>query len=65
MLKNCTYDKVKLLHKLSSLLWFIENHAKVDAINADDVNFNELLKNLSEDLENSIVEIQKDLHSAC
>ncbi len=27
MLDNCTYDKIKILQELSSLLWFIQKHA--------------------------------------
>ena len=31
MLKDCNYDKIRLLAELSKIVWFIENHAKKDA----------------------------------
>ena len=31
MLDNCKYDKIKLLHEMSSMAWFIERHAKENA----------------------------------
>ncbi len=50
MLDHCTYDKIKLLHELSSLLWFIEKYAKGDAKNANDTKCNEALDKLAQDL---------------
>ena len=31
MLKNGRYDKVKILHDMSSLLWFVKEHAIKEA----------------------------------
>lgn len=31
MLSNCNYDKIRLLHDLSRIKWFLDNHAKKDA----------------------------------
>ena len=31
MLSNCNYNKVRLLHDLSRIDWYLENHAKKDA----------------------------------
>lgn len=36
MIDNCTYDKIKLAHKLSCIAWFIEKHAKENAKKAGD-----------------------------
>jgi len=65
MLKHCTYDKVKLLHELSSLLWFIENHAKSDAQKAEDKQCYEVLEKLAKDLEKYVAQLHDSLHSGC
>lgn len=57
MLDHCTYDKIKLLHELSSLAWFIEQHAKKDA--SSDKQFQEVLQKLSKDFSVYIHEIKK------
>lgn len=31
MLKNCNYNKVRLLHDLSRVVWYLKKHAKEDA----------------------------------
>jgi len=54
-LENMIYDKVKILHKLSSLLWFVEKHAK-DA--AHDAAYKTYLDNLSNDLEKYVQELK-------
>jgi hypothetical protein len=61
MLDHCTYDKVKLLHKLSSMLWFIEKHAKNDAKMANDAECAAILQKMSKDLEKYIDELHKTL----
>ncbi len=49
MLDNCTYDKVKILHELSCLLWFIQKHAHKEIPDNDVCHA--LLKDLEKDLE--------------
>lgn len=61
MLDHCTYDKVKLLHEISSLVWFIEQHAKNDAQSAKDAACQELLTKLVQDLEKYIVKLREML----
>lgn len=61
MLDHCTYDKIKLLHEISSLVWFIEHHAKGDAKTAKDVACQELLDKLAQDLEKYIVKLREML----
>jgi mevalonate pyrophosphate decarboxylase len=31
MLDNCNYNKIRLLHDLSKIVWYLEKHAKQDA----------------------------------
>ena len=31
MLKDCNYNKVRLLHDLSRIVWYLKKHAKEDA----------------------------------
>jgi hypothetical protein len=61
MLDHCTYDKIKLLHELSSLVWFIEQHAKNDAQSAKDVACHDLLVKLTQDLEKYIIKLREML----
>ena len=56
-LKNCCYDKVKLLHSLSCITWFIEKHAQVDANNENNKEFLDLLKRLQNSIDPYITEL--------
>jgi len=51
MLNNVRYDKIKLLHKLCRLVWFIEKHGIKDAEQAGDQKALELMQNLQKDLQ--------------
>lgn len=59
MLDHCTYDKIKLLHEISSIIWFIEKHGKEDAQHAKEHACHELLERLKQDLEKYIDELYK------
>ena len=61
MLDHCTYDKIKILKEISSLVWFIEKHAKDDAITAKDDVCHDLLDKMSKDLEKYIVKLREML----
>lgn len=61
MLDNSTFNKVKLLYKLSELLWFIEKHALVDANNAGDQQSISILNDLQKDLQKQVANFQKSL----
>ena len=50
MLSDCNYDKIKLVYKLSSLLWFIQKSAIKDAEAAKDAACVEALRNMEKDL---------------
>ena len=58
-LNNCQYDKIKLLYKLSSTLWFISKHAQSDAHKQNDAAFDELLKSLQRDLEKHVTALKE------
>jgi hypothetical protein len=59
MLDNVTFDKIKLIYKLSDLAWFIERHAKLDAQQAGDSQCLEMLTELQKDLSNHLERFQK------
>lgn len=59
ILDNSSYDKIKLLYKLSELNWFIEKHALVDAQNAGDVDCVETLKSIQRDFQKHIEKLQR------
>lgn len=50
MLDNCCYNKIKIMHNLSCLIWFIEKHAVEDAQKANDSVCVDFLKKLKADL---------------
>ena len=55
-LQNSTYDKIKLLYKLSCLSWFIKQHAMNDMQDhAEEIQF---LKELSADIEKNIAKLK-------
>ncbi|MFC1841838.1 hypothetical protein ACFLYA_02085 [Candidatus Dependentiae bacterium] len=64
MLDDCKYDKVKLLHEISSITWFLENHAKQNAKKVGDTECYDLYENLIKDLDKNIgklkVALEKD-----
>ena len=61
MLDNSTYDKVKLIYKLSRMIWFIDKHALVDSTNAGDKECMSNLVNLKKDLEKHLEKLQQSV----
>lgn len=61
MLDNVSFDKIKLIYKLSDLVWFIERHAKSDAQQAGDSQCLEMLTELQKDLSNHLERLQKSM----
>ncbi len=55
-INNCDYDKIKILHEMSSILWFIKKHALVDA--QQDEACLRFLKQLENDLEKHVAELK-------
>lgn len=64
MLDNCLYDKIKLLHKLSCTVWFIEQHAKADAQKQGDTECQKIFEEMSETL-NKYVTTLKEMVCKC
>lgn len=62
VLDNCSYNKIKLMHELSSMLWFISHHAINDAKAAGDASFVEALQVIEEDLQRHLERLR---HSMC
>lgn len=61
MLNNNEYDKIKILHKLSCLTWFIKQHAEEDAKKANNPECSAFYKELTSDLEKHIDTLHKML----
>lgn len=59
LLDNQTYNKIKLIHELSCIAWFIEKHALNDASNGGDKSAHEALAALQRDLAKHIEVLQK------
>lgn len=61
VLDNCSYNKVKMMHELSSLLWFIQKHAKLDAQAAGDIDCIQMLEELERDVQKHLERLSKSL----
>lgn len=58
MLDNSTYNKIKILHELSSNIWFIQKHAIPDAEKAGDKDCLEILLAIERDLQKHLEKLQ-------
>ena len=63
MLNDCLYDKIKLLHQLSSAAWFITKHALENAKRNNDAHCVAELEALHSDLEKHIKKLHEALKS--
>lgn len=61
MLDNSSFNKIKLLYKLSELQWFIEKHAISDAQNSGDTAGAEMLLALQRDLQKHVEKMQRSV----
>ena len=61
MLDNCKYDKIKILHELSSLCWFIEKHCSKDANDCNDSECKKIYQEIKDHLEKCIEKVDKNL----
>ncbi len=59
MLDNSTYNKIKMLHALSELNWFIEKHAIQDAENAGDKACVDMMISIQRDVQKHIEKLQR------
>lgn len=58
LLSNENYSYVKLLHMLSKALWYIRNHAKKEAEEAEHGLSVEMYNEIEQDLEKNIEKIR-------
>lgn len=61
MLDNASYNKVKLIHEISRIIWFIDKHGLTDASNAGDRECMDILIGIRKDLEKSLEKLQKNV----
>lgn len=61
MLSDCKYNKIKLLHELSSIVWFLDKCCIGDAQKSGGPSCCELFKELQADLEKRIQQIENAL----
>jgi len=61
MLEDCRYNKIKLVHELSSILWFLEKCCTRDAKDAGNLQHTNYLEELKQDLEKHIKKIDNSL----
>ena len=54
MLKDCRYDKIKLIYKMSKLAWFIDKHARENAKKENNDACHTACQGLLKDLERHI-----------
>lgn len=59
MLNDCNYTKIRLLHDLSRIVWYIEKHAVEDAENENHKLCKEEYKELKADLEKHIEKLKQ------
>ena len=58
---NHFYDKIKIMHELSCLAWFIEQHALQDAQKASDDTFKQYLQKLHSELSRNLAELKEQI----
>ena len=65
VLDNCEYNEIKLLHELSSLQWFLKQHAIKDAQAANHEKCKEFMEFLAHDLEKHIGALREKMGKPC
>ena len=58
MLDDCKYNKIKLLHELSCMAWFLEKHAVPNAQVSDEKEYVEIFKALKNNLDKHITNLE-------
>ncbi len=61
MLQDIGYDKVRILHDLSKLCWFLKKHAMQNAERAGDAAEVERIKQLEQDLQRHIAVFKEQM----
>lgn len=54
MLNDCNYNKVRLLHDLSRIVWYLKKHAKEDAKKHEHPLCHAMCEEIEQDLEKHI-----------
>lgn len=60
-LDNMTYNKIKIIYKMSEVAWFINKNGLADATKAGDNESVTLLLKIQEELENHVNRLKKTL----
>ncbi|MBI2133694.1 hypothetical protein HYU11_03355 [Candidatus Woesearchaeota archaeon] len=58
MLNDCNYSKIRLLHDLSRIVWYIDNHAKKDAESTGHVLCGKVCEELKADIEKNMEKLR-------
>ena len=61
MLNDCAYNKIKLMHDLSRISWFIEKHCKNDASACEQSGCSDLYKSVQKALDDQIEMLKKTM----
>ena len=61
MLKDCTYDMVKILKDLSELRWFVQKHAKDGAKEEGHELYHAVCEDLEKDLDKHIEKLRQTI----
>jgi hypothetical protein len=59
MLNDCRYDKIKVMHELSCLEWFLAKHACQDAKKANHDECAKLFESLQRDIKNYLEKLDQ------
>jgi hypothetical protein len=51
VLDDCNYNKVRLMHDLSRIVWYLDKHAKADAKKSGHILCHAMCEELKKDLE--------------
>jgi len=58
MLSNCNYNKIRLLHDLSRIVWYLKKHAKEDAKAEGHEDCHKMCEELEADMERHMDKIK-------
>lgn len=61
ILDNPSYDKIKLIHELSKINWFLEKHALEDAKLSGDNDCHQAMIELHKDIQRHIERLHKQV----
>ena len=59
MIDDCNYNKIRLLHDFSRIVWYLENHAKEDAKKSGHTLCHKLCHEIQVDLEKHMEKLRQ------